>query len=207
VLTDLDCATALPGLWAAGEVACSGVHGANRLASNSLLEGMVAAARVVDAIAAGRDGPQATGALRAGPGAAGGRVPPIPLRPLARTGAERRRDLPRSGGVDHDTVKRRARLQAAMTEGVGVTRSATSLAGAASDLAVLAAEDAGAGPPADRRAGELHNLLTLAGAVVSAATAREETRGAHSREDFPAPAETFRCRLVHGELPAPAPAG
>ncbi len=64
VVTDLDGATALPGLWAAGEAACTGVHGANRLASNSLLEGMVFAPRVVEAIAAGKDGPSATGAMR-----------------------------------------------------------------------------------------------------------------------------------------------
>ena len=51
VLTDLSGATALPGLWAAGEVACTGVHGANRLASNSLLEGMVFGARLAEAIA------------------------------------------------------------------------------------------------------------------------------------------------------------
>ena len=50
ILTDLDGATTLPGLWAAGEVACSGVHGANRLASNSLLEGLVFGARAVDAV-------------------------------------------------------------------------------------------------------------------------------------------------------------
>src|SRR4029079_14636009 len=47
IITDLDGATSLPGLWASGEVSCSGVHGANRLASNSLLEGMVFGARVV----------------------------------------------------------------------------------------------------------------------------------------------------------------
>src|SRR5699024_4275062 len=50
ILTDLDGATSLPGLWAAGEVACSGVHGANRLASNSLLEGMVFGPRAIEAI-------------------------------------------------------------------------------------------------------------------------------------------------------------
>ena len=61
ILTDLDGATALPGLWAAGEVACTGVHGANRLASNSLLEGMVFGARMVEAIE-GERGPDATGA-------------------------------------------------------------------------------------------------------------------------------------------------
>src|SRR5205807_2524669 len=64
LLTDLDGASALPGLWACGEVACTGVHGANRLASNSLLEGMVFAARVVEAIADGREGPEPTGAIR-----------------------------------------------------------------------------------------------------------------------------------------------
>src|SRR5439155_3400770 len=64
LLTDLDGASALPGLWACGEVACSVVHGANRLASNSLLEGMVFAARVVEAIADGREGPEPTGAMR-----------------------------------------------------------------------------------------------------------------------------------------------
>ncbi|MGQ0744009.1 MAG: L-aspartate oxidase [Acidimicrobiales bacterium] len=63
VLTDLDGATALPGLWAAGETACVGVHGANRLGSNSLLEGMVFAGRVVEAVLAGKDGPEETGAL------------------------------------------------------------------------------------------------------------------------------------------------
>ena len=56
VVTDLDGASALPGLWACGEVACTGVHGANRLASNSLLEGMVFAPRVVEAIDRGKDG-------------------------------------------------------------------------------------------------------------------------------------------------------
>ena len=59
VVADLDGATSLPGLWAAGEVACNGVMGANRLASNSLLDGMVFAPRAVDAIDAGVDGPDA----------------------------------------------------------------------------------------------------------------------------------------------------
>ena len=64
VCTDLDGATTLPGLWACGEVACSGVHGANRLASNSLLDGLVFAPRVVDAIVDGKDGSEPTGVLR-----------------------------------------------------------------------------------------------------------------------------------------------
>ena len=61
VVTDLSGATALPGLWAAGEVACTGVHGANRLASNSLLEGMVFGARLAESILDGEDGPSRPG--------------------------------------------------------------------------------------------------------------------------------------------------
>src|SRR4029077_879987 len=65
IVTDLDGASSLPGLWACGETACTGVHGANPLASNSLLEGMVFAPRVIEAIERGQDGPSATGAMRA----------------------------------------------------------------------------------------------------------------------------------------------
>ena len=65
VMTDLSGASSLPGLWAAGEAACTGVHGANRLASNSLLEGLVFGPRVVEAIVAGQTGPRPTGVMRA----------------------------------------------------------------------------------------------------------------------------------------------
>ena len=65
VVTDLDGASTLPGLWAAGEVACTGVHGANRLACNSLLEGMVFGPRVIEAIGRGVDGPSRR--VRCGP--------------------------------------------------------------------------------------------------------------------------------------------
>src|SRR5256885_12105240 len=65
LVTDLCGATTLPGLWACGEVACTGVHGANRLASNSLLEGMVFAPRVVEAIEWGKRAADETGAMRA----------------------------------------------------------------------------------------------------------------------------------------------
>ena len=65
VVTDLWGATALPGLWAVGEVACTGVHGANRLASNSLLEGMVFGARLAERIPSGARSPEPSGALRA----------------------------------------------------------------------------------------------------------------------------------------------
>src|SRR5918994_974585 len=87
VCTDLDGATTLPGLWACGEAACSGVHGANRLASNSLLDGLVFARRTVDAIDDGRDGPRATGVLR-GVSAGAHRV-----APATDTGSTTRTDV------------------------------------------------------------------------------------------------------------------
>src|SRR5207245_11745979 len=65
VCTDLDGATVLPGLWACGEAACSGVHGANRLASNSLLDGLVFARRAIAATGRGKAEPDENGALRA----------------------------------------------------------------------------------------------------------------------------------------------
>ncbi len=75
IATDLDGASTLPGLWSCGEAACSGVHGANRLASNSLLDGLVFAPRIVEAIAAGKDEPEPTGVLRGAPPAHRGAPP------------------------------------------------------------------------------------------------------------------------------------
>ena len=184
VLTDLDGATAMPGLWAAGEVACTGIHGANRLASNSLLEGMVFGARVVEAVLSGKYGPNATGALRAVlapgallPGEIGARrldhQPSMP-RPATRSG--------------YDPAKGLESLQRIMTSGAGVVRSRASLVTAADDLARLGA--------AGVEAGELSNLLVVAQAVVAAALAREETRGGHRRQDYPALSDVFSHRFV-----------
>ena len=140
VLVDLDGATALPGLWAAGEVACSGVHGANRLASNSLLEGMVFGARCVDAILSGRDAAEPTGALAGlvtGTGAARSsddRAGPIAVRPVAdcRCGADHlgaaSGQVNASPGTAAGAAAQRAALQAAMTNWAGVVRDASSLA-------------------------------------------------------------------------------
>ena len=92
MVTDLSGATALPGLWAAGEVACTGVHGANRLASNSLLEGMVFGARLAEAVQGGADGPEATGVMAALLGGTSERVDPAEAAPWsgARPGRRHR---------------------------------------------------------------------------------------------------------------------
>jgi L-aspartate oxidase len=189
IVTDLDGASALPGLWACGEAACTGVHGANRLASNSLLEGMVFAPRVIEAIAAGKDGPDPTGAMRAVLGA----DTDIPGRSLANTepGGKSGRD---AGGftTQNDSGKARERIERAMTTGAGVLRDAASLAETADVLdAVVVAEDSPAWC-------EVANLATVGRALVASALAREESRGAHTRADFPDTSPTFRCRLVHG---------
>jgi L-aspartate oxidase len=169
VLTDLDGATTMPGLWAAGEVACSGVHGANRLASNSLVEGMVFAARAVEAILQDKGAPSSTGALRAvlepdrlEPGDVGAVTLSV-VRPSVAIGSA-------------DDVKSRESLQRAMMEGAGVERSAASLTAATHEISALAA----AGLPE----GETANLVTVALALLAAATARTESRGGHRRRDF-----------------------
>lgn len=183
VLTDLDGASALPGLWAAGEVACTGVHGANRLASNSLLEGMVFGARLAETIESGRDGPRPTGAMR--PDDRGeGRVP---LRVLAQD------PFPSVPARELDAAKQRERLQRAMTDGAGVLRSAESLAQAAAVV-----EETPFSSSAGPAEGELANLAVLARAVLRAALVRTETRGAHARVEHPGTDPAWRCRLVHG---------
>jgi L-aspartate oxidase len=177
VLTDLDGATTMPGLWAAGEAACTGVHGANRLASNSLLEGMVFAPRVVEAIVGGQDGPRATGAMRSllSDDCA------IPARPLSFVSppAASAEDAPL------DRAEARDRLQRAMTRGAGVLRSAESLEQTAKELSAIPAYDP-----------EVRNLLTVAAALLAAAAEREESRGNHTRSDFPATDPAFRVRMV-----------
>jgi L-aspartate oxidase len=194
VVTDLWGATALPGLWAIGEVACSGVHGANRLASNSLLEGMVFGARVVERIASGGDGPEDSGALRA----------VLSGTSLDGIGCTRLSESPRvwahadgrAGGGVPDIAKLRDHLQRTMTGGAGVVRSAGSLAAAAAAVDEIVA---GMGDrTASVQAVELGNLVQLADALLVSATARTESRGAHSRSDFPMADPAWRIRLVHG---------
>jgi L-aspartate oxidase len=172
IVADLDGASSLPGLWAAGETACNGVHGANRLASNSLLDGMVFAPRVVEAIERGKHKPEPTGAMRAVLGGNG-----IGGRPIAL-------DLEWNGGEQTT----RDELQSAMTRLAGVLRSAESLAGAREVVQRAKGDD----DP------ELHNLATVAQAVIVAALAREESRGSHTRIDFRDTRDDLRLRFVIG---------
>jgi len=174
VVADLDGASSLPGLWVAGETSCNGVMGANRLASNSLLDGMVFGPRVVEAIDRGVTGPSATGAMRSVLG--GGDIAGRPL------------ELPTVGTTP---VTDREALQRVMTLNAGVLRSAESLA-----LAAAACDGSVDGQ--DPAAWELRNLATVGRALCAAAQAREESRGAHTRSDFPAQRDDLRVRFVIG---------
>jgi L-aspartate oxidase len=196
VVTDLWGATALPGLWAVGEVACTGVHGANRLASNSLLEGMVFGARLAERIASAHAGPEPSGALRAVLGE-------TPIDGIGCTVLERPAPVAH-GGADRlpglDVTKLRDTLQRAMTRGAGVVRSAESLGGARAVVdEVAAALGEGA---TSVGAGELANLQQVSDALLVSALARTESRGSHSRSEYPDVDPAWRRRLVHGRVPA-----
>ena len=185
VITDLDGASALPRLWACGEVACTGVHGANRLASNSLLEGMVFGPRVVEAIDRGKARPEPTGAMRPLLGADGGIG-------AVRLDHERAVPVAAAPEADQDPAKLREDLQRAMTAGAGVLRSAGSLAATDRILRGIG-EQRGPLTPAWC---ELYNLVSCGRALLAAAAAREESRGAHTRSDFPGTSAALCHRFV-----------
>jgi L-aspartate oxidase len=222
VVTDLDGATTLPGLWAAGEVACSGVHGANRLASNSLLEGLVFGSRAARAVAAGQCGASPTGAMAAvlgGPGstaAPGGPVVDGPVvggsvaggpamgGPVVGDGAAPGArvidlDLALPTSVDGCDPAGLAELQRVMTTGAGLLRSRSSLLEVAGALTALAAR------PGDGSVAALEtaNLITVASASVATALERTESRGVHTRTDTPDTDPDQRRRIV-GWAHAPA---
>jgi L-aspartate oxidase len=182
VLADLDGATTLPGLWVAGEVAGNGVHGANRLASNSLLDGMVFGPRVIEAVERGKDGPDASGAMRSLLG--GGEIPATQVALELPVLAE-------APGADEVPAAREG-FQTSMTADAGVQRDDASLR-----RARLAVEAAGAAAGTRSvAAAELANLATVGAAVVAAALARTETRGAHTRADHPEPDPALVRRIV-----------
>ncbi|HZH98280.1 MAG TPA: FAD-binding protein, partial [Fimbriimonadaceae bacterium] len=156
VWTDLSARTTLPGLYAAGEVACTGVHGANRLASNSLLEALVFA----DAAAiASKDEPE-TSAL-------GGAA-----------------TLPRCVS-EAESIRIRRNLQHVMTQHSGIVRSNAGLREAAGTLASLLEDyTAQADAPYSQHPLETFNLLQAAASVVTGAAARTANIGLHYNEDL-----------------------
>jgi L-aspartate oxidase len=168
VRTDSRGRTTVPGLYACGEVACTGVHGANRLASNSLLEGLVYAERIAADIMASHAGD----GLHA-------RVPAPVEHP----------DHPAKPAHPLLAPEARFAIQRTMTLGAGVLRSARSLAGAADTLHQLhadardALEENGKTAEPGVDTWEATNLLCVARVLVAAARQREETRGCHWRED------------------------
>ncbi len=161
VTVDMEGRTTIDGLWAAGEVTSSGLHGANRLASNSLLEGLVYGAH-------------------AGRGAS---------REVARQ-ADDYRALPLVNPPHEDAAEAldladiRNSLKSLVWRSAGVRRDRQHLLEAAETI------DRWCGYVLDRQFSdtdgwELQNMLTVARIVIAAATAREETRGVHLRTDFP----------------------
>ncbi|MGG7465006.1 L-aspartate oxidase [Plantibacter sp. YIM 135347] len=215
VRTDLHARTSLPGLYAVGEVARTGVHGANRLASNSLLEGAVFGARAAAAIGADLqvgpstgsgtgDGPvielvemhpstgSGTGVVRPSTGSGTGDGPVIELvdmRPSTGSG----------NGVGSGTGGEgftRAALHELLWRDAGLIRSGEGLTAAATVLDRWTAEQTGR--PITDQDSEDRNLLLLARAIVAAALHRTESRGAHARSDFPLtdPAQAVSTAVV-----------
>lgn len=156
----------LPGLWVCGEAAASGVHGANRLASNSLLEALVFGARVARSIE-------------------GAHVVPVPVARVPQPPPPGARRLPRAA----EGAAALTRLRALAWRYAGVERSGDGLA------AMLAEIDAFE-PLVPAMGGEGRNLLLAARLVAEAALTRTESRGGHYRSDFPEPRDAWRRHLA-----------
>jgi L-aspartate oxidase len=164
VRTDLDAGTGVEGLLAAGEVACTGVHGANRLASNSLLEAVVFAARAADA----------TARLLEAPAAPRGAAPPA------------RAAEPPDPGLE----QLRREIRYALWAGAGIVRDDGGLAAADRALRKLASRIPR--DPASPEAAEVANLHLLGELIVRSAILRKESRGLHFSRSHPDPDPAFQ---------------
>ncbi len=198
IVTDLSGATSLPGLWAAGETSCSGVHGANRLASNSLLEGMVFGPRAIESIASGAFGPSPTGAMRSVLGFSESADSSLSIGGVALLVAEVEHTslTGESQGAATPESLRRC-IQQAMSTDAGVQRSAESLQRVWQVIGQTLA-DLGPMDPQKVSVAEVRNLTQIAQTLVAAAMARTESRGTHSRVDYLATDPAQAHRLVAG---------
>ncbi|HXR15060.1 MAG TPA: L-aspartate oxidase [Terriglobales bacterium] len=172
VRTDLEGRCTLPGLYAAGEAAATGVHGANRLASNSLLEGLVFGARA-------------------------GKIMREELRHTTASAVEPNRAVS-NGPVDNATEDVICEIQDLLWRDAGIVRTATGLKTAIKQLNDISPRVA---HPQTRRAHEAQNIHALGLLVARSALAREESRGAHYRTDFPAhdDARFLRHSIIKGD--------
>ncbi len=168
VLVDEDGATSVPGLFAAGEVAATGVHGANRLASNSLLEGLVFGGRAGAAAAACDD--------------AGRRPRLVAEAPQRRAG-------------ELDLVDVRASLRSAMWRNVGIQREEAKLRDAL-EMVDFWGRYCLDKTFDDAEGWEMQGMLAAARLVIRGALARSESRGTHRRADRPGQDPAMRTRLV-----------
>jgi L-aspartate oxidase len=184
--------TNIRNLYAAGETACTGVHGANRLASNSLLETVVFAKRVIERTLDARREPtlETVTALRLPDAQSEARKSAV-YNPegagMPRIGAPARALPFAEQGLSL------ANLQSLMWDKVGIVRDGAGLAEASLMLALW---QRSAPTPTDRPTHELMNLLTVGRLVSEAALVRQESRGAHYRTDFPEPQETWRRHIT-----------
>jgi L-aspartate oxidase len=173
VMVDVQGRTSLPGLWAVGEVARTGLHGANRLASNSLLEALVVGAATGEALAS-KCRPLAH---------------PVRVREAAGRTSVRVAEYPWLDQATPEVSEKMTAIRSLMWKAVGLERDAAGLHRADVDLLNLADK-------AERGAGEFANGLLVAQSVTRAAVARTESRGAHFRLDFPRPSRCWRQPIV-----------
>ena len=161
IRTDLHGRSSVKGLYAAGEAACTGLHGANRLASNSLLEGLVFGARAAEAMLADPAGPEPC-------------EPSVPVEAAA---------VPDNAEVEQIISD----LRDGMSHYAGLLRDGASLREGMALQSVLEEKlwQLAGGIPGSRRVAEAHALCAVGGAILQSAHAREESRGAHFRTDFP----------------------
>ncbi|WP_426594272.1 L-aspartate oxidase [Cellulomonas sp. McL0617] len=169
IVTDLVGRTTVPGLYAVGETACTGVHGANRLASNSLLEGLVFATRAARHIA---------------------REPLAHVEPVERSGAEAL-----VAAASRARVQRIASDgPGVVRSGEGLTRASTALAAVPTDAHLRSDEGRRLAAPqvAEWETTNVHQVATV---LTATALEREESRGGHARSDFPTQVAAWRLRL------------